>query len=333
MKIRKLPSGSYTTQVQINKKRKSFTARTKNEVRRMAMEYALASSVAPSAPLGVLVDNYIDSKRNVLSPSTVERYERIRKQYFDRLMNVPADQITADRLQSEVNLMAVRYAPKTVRTAYGLISSTLKTYSISFDIKLPAKRRIEYHLPIEDEVYIMIDKASENLKTAILLAAFCGLRRGEIVALTSDDIAGDTIHVNKCAVYDSDGQVVIKRPKTYHSDRYVILPDIVKSEIAGKTGRLCPVVPSTITADFIRLRNRLGLRCRFHDLRHFFASFCHSLNFPDQYIQKQGGWKSDFMLKEVYRNTLDDVEKQLSDQYNKRLNERKSANEVQTKAL
>lgn len=326
MKIRKLPSGSYTTQIQINGKRKSITAKTKTEVRRMAAEYRLTSSAAPSSPLGVLIDNYISSKRNVLSPSTVERYERIRGRYFQRLMNVPADQITPERLQAEVNLMSAEYAPKTVRNGYGLISSTLKAHGIHYDITLPKKKVMEYHLPIESQVWLMIDAASENLRTAILLAAFCSLRRSEIVALESSDIKKDIIHVHRAGVYGPDGFVIKELPKTDASDRYIKAPDVVLDCLSGKTGRVCPVKPSAITASFIHLRDRLGLSCRFHDLRHFYASLQHAIGTKDQYIQKWGGWKSDYTLKMIYRNTLDDVESDFSDRFNSHLN----ANKTQT---
>ena len=119
MKIRQLPSGSWTTQIQVNGKRKSITHKSKTECKRLAREYASRRSDTPCEQLGSLIDNYIDDKRNVLSPSTVERYERVRKHYFQRLMTVPAREITAERMQREINLMAVKYAPKTSETAGG----------------------------------------------------------------------------------------------------------------------------------------------------------------------------------------------------------------------
>lgn len=56
-----------------------------------------------------------------------------------------------------------------------------------------------------------------------------------------------------------------------------------------------------------------------------------ALEIPDQYIQKSGGWKSDAMLKSIYRNTLDDVEEESAELFNSHLKIKESANEVQTK--
>lgn len=331
MKIRKLPSGSYTTQVQVGGVRKSFTSKSKTELKKKVAEYRLSASDAPCAPLGVLIDNYIDSRWNVLSPSTVERYERVRKHYFQRLMTVPAREITAERMQREINLMAVKYAPKTVRNGWGLLSSTFRANGMPMSVTLPKKKLAVYHLPIEAQVWIMIDQASENLKTAILLAAFCSLRRSEIVALHSDDIEGNMIHIHRAGVYGPGHKYIIKElPKVDASDRYIQAPDVVIDQIKDKDGLVCPIKPSAVTASFIRLRNKLGLTCRFHDLRHFYASLQHAIGIKDQYIQKSGGWKSDAMLKMIYRNTLEDVEKDVADKFNDHLKLKQSANEMQT---
>lgn len=312
MKLRQLPSGSWTTQVQIDGHRRSITAKSKEEVKKRAMQYAVTGSYAPSVPLGTLIDNYIDTKRNLLSPSTVERYERIRRRHFQNIMNIRADRMTSERIQSEINLMAVKYSPKTIRNAYSLITATLDLYAphVKFKVTMPAKVKTEYHIPTTEDVNALIAHASPNMKTAIMLAAFCGLRRGEIAALTASDILSDALCVRRSAVYDSDGKMVIKHPKTYHSARIVMMPDIVREHIKDKTDRICPLALSTITREFDALRDRLGMRCRFHDLRHYYASVLHAIGIPDQYIMQSGGWKSDFMLKAVYRNTLDDFRAQ-----------------------
>lgn len=308
MKPRKLPSGSWTVQVQIKGVRKSFTAKSKTEVIRKAADYKMTSTEPLSATLGSLIDNYIESKRNVLSPSTIARYEQMRRLDFQRLMNKPAVEISDQIMQSEVNLMSATYSPKSVRNAYGLISAALKTYGKSLNITMPKNKKSEYEIPTTEQVYDLIDHSGDNLKTAIMLAAFCGLRRGEVAALESSDIEGNMIHVRSALVYDSERQIVKKSPKTYSSDRYVSAPDFVIEHLKGKEGKVCPLSLNSITRRFIEVRDALGLSCRFHDLRHYYASALHAIGIKDQYIMKFGGWKSDHVLKSVYRGTLDDFE-------------------------
>ena len=329
--IRRLPSGSYTTQVQINGRRKSITAKTKKELERRVLEYSLTLSDAPSQPLGALVDKYISSKENVLSPSTIASYKKIRREHFQDMMAIPADQITSDMLQVEINQLALDHAPKTVRNIYGLISSTLHTYAPNMPIRvtLPKKRRITYSIPNTDEVFRLIMAAGEPLRTAIMLAAFCGLRRSEIIALRPEDIKDNVIHVSRAAVYDDMGGTVIKQPKTYQSDRYVTIPDIVADFIHLDDEKGVDLGLSTLTRQFVSLRKKLGLSCRFHDLRHYYASFQHAIGIPDVYIMQSGGWRSDTILKQVYRNALDDERRRNDDKINDFL--KRSANEVQTK--
>ena len=308
MKPTRLPSGSWFARVQVNGVRKSFTARTKAEVIRKAQEYQITRSDAPSAPLGDLIDIYIASKRNVLSPSTIARYEQMRRLDFQRLMPVPAREITAERLQTEVNLMAADHSPKSVRNAYGLISAAMRMFGLSVPVTLPKQKRPDYSVPTTEQVLSLIEAAGENMKTAIMLAAFCGLRRGEIAALRSEDIEGNLIHVRRALVNDSNRQQVTKPPKTFSSDRYVKAPAFVVDHIQGKEGRVCPLSLNSITRRFVELRDGLGLSCRFHDLRHYYASALHAVGVKDQYIMKFGGWKSDHVLKSVYRGVLDDFE-------------------------
>lgn len=314
MKPRKLSSGNYFIQVQVNGVRRSFCAPTRAEVIRKATEYKLTAVDAPSAPLGVLVEQYIDAKRNVLSPSTIVGYETVRRNYFQRLMTVPVRELTSERLQLEVNLMAADKSPKTIRNAYGLISATLALFApeLHFRVTLPAKKRVVYEVPTTDQVYDLINHASPNLKTAIMLAAFCGLRRGEIVALTSDDVYDNVIHIRSAAVR-MNGKTTVRQPKTYTSDRYTPIPPFVARHIENIEGRICPIELNSITRRFEELREKLGYKCRFHDLRHYYASALHAVGLRDQYIMKMGGWKSDAVLKSVYRGTLDDFEAEAAD--------------------
>ena len=93
---------------------------------------------------------------------------------------------------------------------------------------------------------------------------------------------------------------------TASSVRFVPLPESVMKMIG--TGDPDELIykqrPTTTNHNFARLRDKLGLKCRFHDLRHYSASILHAIGVPDQYIMERGGWRSDNVLKAVYRNTL-----------------------------
>ena len=85
---------------------RSFTAPTKQEAEYMAAEFKYNRNRArePSKwTLGEAIDKYIELKRPVLSPSSIYRYEKIRKSSFQGIMDVPLSRITSIMLQQAVN--------------------------------------------------------------------------------------------------------------------------------------------------------------------------------------------------------------------------------------
>ena len=110
-------------------------------------------------------------------------------------------------------------------------------------------------------------------------------------------------------VLDENGDWVYKEtPKTSKSVRRVDLPKEIIDMLGNGNDEdyILGIVPDTITSDFINLRNKLGLKCRFHDLRHYSASILHALGLPDAYIMERNGWASDRTMKEIYRHMLSD---------------------------
>lgn len=82
MKAHKLPSGSWRVQVQINGVRRSFTAKSKKEAERAALESILNRPEAPTIDFRHAVEYFIANRENVLSASTAARYKRIVKKYM-----------------------------------------------------------------------------------------------------------------------------------------------------------------------------------------------------------------------------------------------------------
>ena len=83
MKAHKLPSGSYRVQVydKTTKKYKSFTAPSEDEAIYQAEMYKLQSKHKSRCgyTIGECIDKYIESKSNILSPTTIRGYIKHRK--------------------------------------------------------------------------------------------------------------------------------------------------------------------------------------------------------------------------------------------------------------
>lgn len=332
-KAKKLKSGSWRVRVfshyetvdgKQTAKYASFTAPTKSEAEMMATKFQNDKGRFKRCEFTVLeaVEKYIESKENVLSPSTIRSYVTIKNKQLALIGAFRVDCLTNADLQHWINTLSADKSAKTVKNAYGLVMAAISLYSDRvFRVTLPARQPVEYSIPSDDDVRRMMDKARPDLKIAIALASVGTLRRGEICSLKYKDILRDfsAVYVHSDMVLDKNNNWVYKDiPKTSDSVRRVELP----AEIIDMLGDGDPEdfiiksTPAAITDVFCRLRDSLGLSCRFHDLRHYAASILHAIGVPDQYIMQRGGWSTDGTLKAVYRNTLSDKEKRFTDKAN-----------------
>lgn len=321
---KKLPSGNWRVQVFSHKdengkpKYVSFTAATKAEANRQAAEFQ-ANRQFEDKPqdltVGAAVKKYIDKNADDLSPKTLLEYRRYEEQYYKSVENIKIGSLTSTDLQNYVDFLSKTRKPKTVRNIYSLLHSAITAYSNrNYSVKLPKKTKPERNIPTDKDVKNLIESASPKIKIAIILGSH-GMRRGEIASLKFKDILYDFnavyIHSDMVQGKDADGNTIWvykDPPKTEGSIRRLTLP----KEVIDMLGHGDPedyvlgLVPSTITSDFSNLRDRLGLKCRFHDLRHYMASILHAINVPDAYIMERGGWVTDTVLKSVYINSLSD---------------------------
>ena len=69
----------------------------------------------------------------------------------------------------------------------------------------------------------------KKYQVAIYIALFCGLRNGEMLGLTWDDIdfKEKTININKVRSWTKDDGMITKAPKTKSSKRIISVPDVV----------------------------------------------------------------------------------------------------------
>ena len=315
-KAKKLPSGSWRVQVfdykDVDGKKhyKSFTAPSKQEAQFMASAWAAGKvNEAPeNITLYKAVTKYIDAKRGVLSPSTVAFYEQTQRCYLRKIGEVSLKDLTNTALQLWISDISKDHSPKTVRNAHGLVSAALEMFAPDFRIKttLPARKKPELYTPSDQDVQALLSHvAGTELEIAILLAAFGPMRRGEICALTSNDIHGNLVDVNKSMVMGPDRIWSVKQPKTYSSYRTIEYPPFVIKKMEGIEGRIIKATPEQITSRFRRAIRFSGVTpFRFHDLRHYAASIMHAIGVPDQYILQRGGWASDNIMKSVYRNVI-----------------------------
>ena len=328
MKAIKKPNGKWRVTVYDYKDsagkihQKTFTADTRREALRLATEFREGPRLS-DLTVGEAVKGYIDSKKPVLSPSTHRSYMSIYRTHFESsrfgaIKLVSLDNITVQRFISDLDL-----SPKSVKNISGLLTASAQMYdpNLRFNVTLPAGKRPQLHTPTSEEIERLIEavKGDHELYVCVLLCAFGPMRRSEACAVRYEDIDGNTITVRRSRVLNESKTWVYKdTPKTDSSYRAIIYPQSVIDAIGDGTGYvITKSTPTALSDRFQRVLVREGLpHFRVHDLRHYAASILHAIGIPDQYIMARGGWKTDHVMKRVYRDTLSDVEIEMNTKIN-----------------
>lgn len=315
---KKLPSGSWRVNLYVGKdaagKRqyKSFTADTKKEAEYLAAQYnQLHIDINRSElPLKKAVEEYIRSKENVLSPSTIKGYNVIVDNYLPEIMDTKIKDITAASIQSSFNVFAKSHSPKTCRNAHGLISAVLKLHrpELTLNTTLPQKTRREIFVPDDAEVQKMYSLAKGTpIMIPFLLATQCGLRASEISALELKHIFSDHIEIRQARVDGVNG-ATLKAPKSYSGYRSVPISEELYNVLKDNAdeGRICPLTSNDISSRWGKFRTKHGIdkACNFHALRHHFASKCLLMGMPQKYTAELMGHGSLDMIEKVYQHTF-----------------------------
>ena len=304
MKPRKLPSGSWNVRVMIEGQSYSFTHADKKTVVRMASDFADEYRRKMDNPtLLERMREYVAENEERLSPSTVRSYNGMIRMIEERTPRIASKRLSAITEQDVSDIVRPLRTLKTKRNYVNFVHAcTGKSAG-----KLTGVSSKRVHVPTELEVkgLLQIFRNTE-LEIPIMLAAYGGLRRGEICALRMSDIDGDFVHVSRAVVRDQSGAWVTKDPKTASSVRSVLLPHFVIERIQTQ-GYITHLLPSQVSNRFWKKQRNLGIPpyC-FHSLRHFHASYLHYLNIPDAYIMQRGGWSTPSVMQSIYRHALAD---------------------------
>lgn len=310
MKIEKLPSGSYRVRKMYKGQSYAVTfdykPTQKEALQEIAKELDKVKNKNQNITFETAAKEYVEMKRNVLSPKTVKEYLAIPKRLPEWFCNIrisDLDQISINKL---VNEISVKKSPKTVRDYHGFISAVLGTFKPEMKIytKLPQKVKNEPYTPSQDDVKQILKEISGTpLEIPITLACY-GMRRSEICALALSDIDGDVVHINKALVQDENKKWVIKSTKTTDSTRDIIIPTRI-ADMIRKQGYVFKGHPNLISNSLSRIEKKLGIpHFSVHKLRHYFASQMSSMGIADADIMRMGGWKSDNVMKSVYRHSM-----------------------------
>ncbi len=152
-----------------------------------------------------------------------------------------------------------------------------------------------------EEISRLLEASTEAYRPLLTTAVFTGMRIGELLALTWEDIDFEK------------GEIRVQDSKTKAGRRSVVMVEPVARTLAGlslrpgsELGRVFPRGHRNVLRSHYATIERAGVQhLRFHDLRHTFASILIHLGYDAAFIADQMGHASIVTTHRIYGHLFD----------------------------
>lgn len=198
-------------------------------------------------------------------------------------------------------------------------------------VEPPHAQRRERSTLDRDGVRRLLEAAEgTRLHLPIILAAFCGLRRGEVLGLrwTDCDLEAGCLSVRQAAEQTKAKGIAFKAPKTAKSRRTVALPALVVRALQAHRARQAeqrllfgpayqqlglvvaaedgsPFTPNRLSIAFRSLVARAGVAAvTFHDLRHSHATLLLQANVHPKIVSERLGHSTIGLTMDTYSHVI-----------------------------
>lgn len=304
----------------IRKKKRGF--KTKRDADRFIAEQKLKSETNLEMRFDSFVEQYFTDMENRIKLNTMLTKKviidlKILPFFGDMKMN----QIKVSHVVAWQNdLLAFRdengegYSPSYLKTVHNQLSAIFNHANRMYGLAdNPARkagnmgkektREMEFWTKEEYKKFSeqVMDKTITYMAFEVLY--WCGIRLGELLALTLEDIDFENkkLRINK-SYQRLKGQDVITSPKTEKSNRVIDMPDFLVEEIKGyilgfyklkKTDRIFPLSKGHLHKEIKKGAEEAGIKSiRVHDLRHSHVSLLIEMGFSALAIADRVGHES-----------------------------------------
>lgn len=351
MSVRRLDDGKWEARWRDSDGRhraKRFPTKGAAKQHEAALRLAAATGTdTPATPapgtVGELSAQWMDAAIH-LSPGTVATYRRDLDRYIlPAFGTIDPTRLTAPMIQKWLNRELQRLAPSSVHRHYRTLRTMLAWAVRQGQLTLnPCDRvqppRVAKKAPAfltVEQVEAVADEMPDRYRALILVAAYGGLRWGEVIGLRRCDVDGARLTVTG-QLQNLDGRWVRVAPKTAAGRRMVILPASIADDLAVHmaqfthdhpdalvftNGQRNPIGPSfrhnvwqpalgragliTVTRRSGRVPS-YGKGPTFHDLRHTAVALAIAAGAHPKAIQARLGHASIGVTMDTYGHLIDD---------------------------
>lgn len=219
-----------------------------------------------------IADAWAEEKSKNVEYKTLEGYAAPLKRLKGSFGNLLPENVTPSMMQSFVNDMSAKgYKRAAVQRPldvarmifdYGIVNHNLTINNPCNAVKLPRGLVQAVRGLAEPE---QIEKVKENVNLPFGLFAYMimytGMRDGELLAITSDDIDGDYININKSLSWQPN-KPVIKAPKTACGNRNVFILQPLRNVLPKFSGYLFSADGGKTPLTSTQFRKRWAAYCK-----------------------------------------------------------------------
>ena len=261
----------------------------------------------PALTWSKAIDAYIADRSESLSPETVRGYRVIQRNRFQNVLQKPMS--APVNWQAEINEALAKWADKTVKNSWGLMTAIMQANGLSVPrVLFPVKKKSERNFLDPQQIISFCEAAKGDTCEIPILLGLHSLRMSEIKALRFPDsfnLKDEYINVSGAVVRDEHNKSVFKvQNKSSASERTVsIMIPRLKELLEARVGEgmAVPQMPSTINKHIHAIAEKAGLPdITEHCLRHSFASLGYHLNLSELEVVSMGGWSDGTIVHRIY---------------------------------
>lgn len=309
-----LPSHKFRCQVTVDGHRESVVDEDPRVAHAQAVAIRASLMQIKKAPgrktVSSAIDDYIQSKSSVLSPSTISGYRAIQRTRFQEAMPENIFELDERQWQEYCNQEAAICSAKTLKNAWMFLSSVIyKTTRKKYEVTLPPVTRKGRPYLDHDQILVFVAAVRGKPFEIPALLALCSLRRSEILGLRWSDIdtGKNLVTVSGAAVMGEGSKLIYKASnKNQTSQRLVpiLIPQLREAVLEQERNPEDHVLtgnPNQLWAQVNDTCEKCGLpKVGVHGLRHSFASLAYYLNIPEKVAMEIGGWADNQTMHEIY---------------------------------